>query len=211
MTKSINVVVDLSHHNENVDFAKMKANGIVGVIHKATQGLTYVDKTYAKRRAMDNFVYGLTKKQTSPTSPIGFKSKTDPQGSIDQPVNAMTLYGTRSLTAPTISGLSASTLAQAGRLTISGSGFGEDQNDSIVQIGGAFAPVSDWSDVSITAYVPDSAALGTDNVQVITSGGSSNTLQLTVTARPLQVGHGPRQRRHDSQRSSPCDFNHCGA
>ena len=38
---------------------------------------------------MDNFVYGLTKKQTSPTSPIGFKSKTDPQGAIDQPVNPM--------------------------------------------------------------------------------------------------------------------------
>ena len=38
---------------------------------------------------MDNFVYGLTKKQTSPTSPIGFKSKTDPTGSIDQPINPM--------------------------------------------------------------------------------------------------------------------------
>ena len=36
---------------------------------------------------MDNFVYGLTKKQTSPTSPLGFKSKTDPTGAIDQPVN----------------------------------------------------------------------------------------------------------------------------
>ena len=37
---------------------------------------------------MDNFVYGLTKKQTSPTSPIGFKSKTDPaQVRVDQPVN----------------------------------------------------------------------------------------------------------------------------
>ncbi len=36
---------------------------------------------------MDNSVYGLTKKQTSPTSPIGFKSKTDPNGAIDQPVN----------------------------------------------------------------------------------------------------------------------------
>ncbi len=36
---------------------------------------------------MDNFVYGLTKKQTSPTSPIGFKSKTDPAGAIDQPIN----------------------------------------------------------------------------------------------------------------------------
>jgi 2-oxoglutarate ferredoxin oxidoreductase subunit beta len=36
---------------------------------------------------MDNSVYGLTKKQTSPTSPIGFKSKTDPAGAIDHPVN----------------------------------------------------------------------------------------------------------------------------
>lgn len=38
---------------------------------------------------MDNYVYGLTKKQTSPTSPIGFKSKTDPTGSIDRPINPM--------------------------------------------------------------------------------------------------------------------------
>src|SRR5215475_307210 len=36
---------------------------------------------------MDNFVYGLTKKQTSPTSPIGYRSKTDPTGVIDHPVN----------------------------------------------------------------------------------------------------------------------------
>jgi 2-oxoglutarate/2-oxoacid ferredoxin oxidoreductase subunit beta len=38
---------------------------------------------------MDNFVYGLTKKQTSPTSPIGFKSKTDVWGALDQPINPM--------------------------------------------------------------------------------------------------------------------------
>lgn len=38
---------------------------------------------------MDNFVYGLTKKQTSPTSPIGFQSKTDPNGAMDIPVNPM--------------------------------------------------------------------------------------------------------------------------
>ena len=38
---------------------------------------------------MDNFVYGLTKKQTSPTSPIGFQSKTDPHGAMDIPVNPM--------------------------------------------------------------------------------------------------------------------------
>lgn len=38
---------------------------------------------------MDNEVYGLTKKQTSPTSPLGFKSKTDPTGAVDQPINPM--------------------------------------------------------------------------------------------------------------------------
>jgi len=36
---------------------------------------------------MDNQVYGLTKKQTSPTSPIGFKSKTDIWGAVDYPIN----------------------------------------------------------------------------------------------------------------------------
>lgn len=38
---------------------------------------------------MDNFVYGLTKNQTSPTTPIGRKSKTDPRGAIDRPINPM--------------------------------------------------------------------------------------------------------------------------
>ena len=38
---------------------------------------------------MDNWVYGLTKKQTSPTSPIGFKSKTDGWGALDHPINPM--------------------------------------------------------------------------------------------------------------------------
>ncbi len=39
--------------------------------------------------AMDNWVYGLTKKQTSPTSPLGFKSKTDVWGAVDYPINPM--------------------------------------------------------------------------------------------------------------------------
>jgi 2-oxoglutarate ferredoxin oxidoreductase subunit beta len=38
---------------------------------------------------MDNWVYGLTKKQTSPTSPTGFKSKTDQWGALDRPINPM--------------------------------------------------------------------------------------------------------------------------
>ncbi|MBI5770639.1 MAG: pyruvate ferredoxin oxidoreductase [Verrucomicrobia bacterium] len=53
------------------------------LVHTARKNvrLTYV--------IMDNSVYGLTKKQTSPTSPVGFKSKTDPTGAIDQPINPM--------------------------------------------------------------------------------------------------------------------------
>ena len=43
--------------------------------------LTYV--------VMDNWVYGLTKKQTSPTSPLGFKSKTDLWGAVDYPINPL--------------------------------------------------------------------------------------------------------------------------
>ena len=38
---------------------------------------------------MDNYVYGLTKNQTSPTTPIGRRSKTDPRGAVDQPINPM--------------------------------------------------------------------------------------------------------------------------
>jgi len=38
---------------------------------------------------MDNQVYGLTKGQTSPTSPLGFRTKSTPLGSADAPVNAM--------------------------------------------------------------------------------------------------------------------------
>jgi lysozyme len=44
------VVIDLSHHNANVDFARIRADGVAGVIHKATQGTGFVDKKYAPRR-----------------------------------------------------------------------------------------------------------------------------------------------------------------
>ena len=45
-----NAVVDLSHYNAYVDFGALKADGIFGVIHKATQGLGFMDPAYAPRR-----------------------------------------------------------------------------------------------------------------------------------------------------------------
>lgn len=38
---------------------------------------------------MDNQIYGLTKGQTSPRSAAGFKTKSTPQGSIEQPISPM--------------------------------------------------------------------------------------------------------------------------
>jgi lysozyme len=46
----INVVVDISHHNGNVDLGRAQAAGIVGVIHKATQGTSMFDNMYQQNR-----------------------------------------------------------------------------------------------------------------------------------------------------------------
>jgi lysozyme len=44
------MVIDLSHHNVNVDFNRVRAAGVAGVIHKATQGTGFVDDKYAVRK-----------------------------------------------------------------------------------------------------------------------------------------------------------------
>lgn len=55
---TINVVADFSHFNTITSFASVKADGIVGVMHKATEGTGFVDPTYHARRA-DALAAGL--------------------------------------------------------------------------------------------------------------------------------------------------------
>jgi lysozyme len=43
----LNAVIDISHYNRDPDFTAARQGGIVGVIHKATQGADGVDPTYA--------------------------------------------------------------------------------------------------------------------------------------------------------------------
>ena len=43
-------VLDISHHNDVSSFDNIKAAGIVGIIHKATQGTGMVDQMYAPRK-----------------------------------------------------------------------------------------------------------------------------------------------------------------
>lgn len=44
------MVIDISHHNPDPDFMAVRADGVLGVIHKATEGTSYADPTYEKRR-----------------------------------------------------------------------------------------------------------------------------------------------------------------
>jgi lysozyme len=44
------LVVDLSHHEAPANFVQAKAAGLVGVIYKASQGVSYQDPTYAEQR-----------------------------------------------------------------------------------------------------------------------------------------------------------------
>ena len=46
----LNAVVDLSHHNGNVQLTGVKDAGILGIIHKATQGTQYTDPQYQINR-----------------------------------------------------------------------------------------------------------------------------------------------------------------
>jgi len=59
MSETVNrKVIDVSHHNDPVDFAAVRGAGIVGVIHKATQGTSFVDDQY-KPRAVEAVKHGL--------------------------------------------------------------------------------------------------------------------------------------------------------
>ena len=44
------IVADFSHHQARVDFAKVRAAGVLAVVHKASQGAHYVDPRFAPRR-----------------------------------------------------------------------------------------------------------------------------------------------------------------
>jgi lysozyme len=46
----LDVIIDLSHHNSVTDWQAIKAAGMLSVIHKATQGSSYVDPTYQSRK-----------------------------------------------------------------------------------------------------------------------------------------------------------------
>jgi Glycosyl hydrolases family 25 len=67
-TNRVNSVIDLSHHNGAVDLGKASAAGILAVIHKATQGRTVVDPTYAPNRGIHELSTLSTEARDGPQS-----------------------------------------------------------------------------------------------------------------------------------------------
>jgi len=47
----IDAVIDVSHYDDTPNWTEVAAAGIAGIIHKATQGSTYVDPTFTTARA----------------------------------------------------------------------------------------------------------------------------------------------------------------
>jgi lysozyme len=47
----LNAVIDLSHYNTVTSFQQVGMAGIIGIIHKATEGMNFVDAKYDEHRA----------------------------------------------------------------------------------------------------------------------------------------------------------------
>lgn len=76
--------IKLTNHSLTVIAAGGDGDGYgIGLGHFMHALRRNIDMTYI---VMDNHIYGLTTGQTSPTSKRGFKSKTTPEGSAEEPI-----------------------------------------------------------------------------------------------------------------------------
>jgi len=85
---------------------------------------------------------------------------------------------------PAISRVSKSAATKSDRLVITGKAFGAPSGRSQVLVAERVAPIATWTDSSITAYVPESARLGSAAVRVVTAVRSSKAVTVLLTKRP---------------------------
>jgi len=87
--------------------------------------------------------------------------------------------------APSISGISPTTVPVGGQVAITGSNFGASQNGSAVTLNGEPVVVNSWSATSISVTVPAGATSGPLLVSVAPTMNDSNAAYLEVTSQPL--------------------------
>jgi outer membrane protein assembly factor BamB len=79
--------------------------------------------------------------------------------------------------------VSKSAATKSDRLVIIGKAFGAPSDSGEVLVGERPAPITTWTDSSITAYVPESARLGSATIQVVTAAGSSKKVAIQLKKR----------------------------
>jgi outer membrane protein assembly factor BamB len=86
-----------------------------------------------------------------------------------------------------ISSLGPEAVTRSGPVTISGTGFGQKKS-GFVLIGGERAWTTLWNDSQIVAYVPETAAIGANRVEIVSGGVTSVGPDLMVDKRPATTG-----------------------
>jgi 2-oxoglutarate ferredoxin oxidoreductase subunit beta len=89
--RAMPIATGLKVANPNLKVVAVGGDGdafAIGAGHTVHALRRNVDLCYV---IMDNSIYGLTKGQTSPTSQLGFTTKTTPRGNVDQPINPLLL------------------------------------------------------------------------------------------------------------------------
>jgi hypothetical protein len=79
------------------------------------------------------------------------------------------------------------TATRSGLVTIRGAGFGTKDLSSVL-IGGQRAWTTLWNDSQIIAFVPETAAIGPNKVEVVSAGATFTGPALTVEERPSTTG-----------------------
>lgn len=95
---------------------------------------------------------------------------------------------TSSNTPPQITSVSATEVTAGSQETITGTGFGASQGNSLALFGGTSLAVTSWSATSITVTLPSSGTSGELLVSVAPSMNDSNPIKLIFTSNPLPTG-----------------------
>lgn len=95
---------------------------------------------------------------------------------------------TSSNPAPVIANVSATTGSVGSQVTITGTGFGSSQGNSVVLLNDTPVTVNSWSATSITTTIPSGATSGYLVVSVAPGMDDSNPERFTITSNPLPSG-----------------------
>lgn len=76
----------------------------------------------------------------------------------------------------------------SGRLRIEGTGFGASQGSSLIRVAGLQAIVTQWTDKTLIAYVPESTPPGAALLELVMAGQVTETTTITVVPR-IPDGH----------------------